>query len=236
MGSLSKDQLQKLKSYSIYVDDSVHTIFNLQQLHNDDFLCDFITLIKVISKVESDVIALSYFTRRYGMFISMQFYMLTMYDEFWDGALSDLKFSIKEEFGNKALCTFTKSSDWHWVEEENRESAFKKILKQQCYEVFVQLRKITSVSPKMLWENVFGYMLWHYHVLLSNPGTYEQAQLDIALLEDDSLWSPFAKYSYFKEYTGKEHPSKLINIPVRKTCCFSKDIPGWMQCGFCPLK
>ncbi|WP_397536890.1 Fe-S oxidoreductase [Rummeliibacillus pycnus] len=236
MSSLSRDQLQQLQSYSIYVDDSANTVFNLQQLHNDEFLPDFLTLIKAISKVESDTIALSYFTRRYGMFVAMQFYMLTMYDEVWDGSFGNLKFGVKEEFGNKALCMFTHSLDWQMIDEDERETTFKKILEQQCNAIFSQLRKITSVSPKMLWENVFGYMLWHLHVLLSNPGTCEQAQIDIALLEDNSLWSSFAKHSYFKEYTGGDHPSKLINIPVRKTCCFSKDVPGWMQCGFCPLK
>ncbi len=235
MSSLSRDQLQQLQSYSIYIDDSANTIFNLKQLHRDEFLPDFLTLIKTISQVESDTIALSYFTRRYGMFIAMQFYMLTMYDEVWDGPIDHLKFGIKEEFGNKALCMFTSSSDWQWIDEDEREETFKKIL-NECHTIFVQLRKITSISPKLMWENVFGYMLWHLHVLLSNPGTCDQAQIDIRLLEDDSLWSSFAKHSYFKSYTGGEHPSKLIHIPVRKTCCFSKDIPGWMQCGFCPLK
>lgn len=236
MSTLSKDQLRQLQSFSIYADDSTNTIFNLQQLETDEFLEDFLILIKSISQAPSDVIAISYFTRRYGMFIAMQFYMMTMYDEVWDGSFNHLKFGVKEEFGKKALCTFTQSSDWQWIDEEEREAHFQKILEQQCHKIFVQLRKVTSVSPKMLWENVFGYMLWHFHILLSNPGTKEQAEIAVALLENDSLWSSFAKHSYFKEYTGGMHPSKLINIPVRKTCCFSKDIPGWMQCGFCPLK
>ena len=202
MSSLSRDQLQQLQSYSIYVDYSGNTIFNLQQLHNNEFLPDFLTLIKAISNVESDTIALSYFTRRYGMFVAMQFYMLTMYDEVWDGTLDHLKFGVKKEFGNNALCMFTLSSDWKMIDEEERKTTFKKILEQQCHTIFAQLRKITSVSPKMLWENVFGYLLWHLHVLLSNPGTCEQAQMDLTLLEDDSLWSSFANQSYFKKYTG----------------------------------
>lgn len=236
MSSLSRVQLQQLRSYSIYVDDSLNTLFSLQQLNDDQFLPDFIKLIKTVSQVKSDTIAISYFTRRYGMFIAMQFYMLTLYDEVWNGSFNDLKFGVKEEFGNKALCTFTRSIDWQSINEDERETIFKKILEQQCHAIFSQLRKISSVSPKMLWENVFGYMLWHLHVLLSNPGTEDQAFVDLKLLENDQLWSSFASRSYFKDYTGGEHPSKLINRPVRKTCCFSKDIPGWIQCGYCPLK
>lgn len=236
MSSLSRNQVQQLHAYSVYVDEQATVLFQLKNLKDDAFLPDFMNLLFAVSGVNSETIALSYFTKRYGMFISMQFYMLCTYDEVWDGDLSQLQFAVREEFGRPALCTFVHSDDWRPIETDERKDVISRILKEQCYEVFLQLRKITSVSPLMLWENIFGYMLWHYHTLLSNPGTEDQAMIDLAMLEDSEVWSSFVPQSYFANYTGGMHPSTLVQIPVRKTCCFSKDIPGWMQCGFCPLK
>ena len=40
--------------------------------------------------------------RRVGMFISMQFYMMTMYDEIWDGPIEQLQFfSVQQNMGIK---------------------------------------------------------------------------------------------------------------------------------------
>lgn len=236
MGTLSKDQRQQLNSYSVYTDKPSTVLFQLDQLHDDSFLPDFINLMYAISDVRSETIAISYFTKRFGMFVAMQFYMLSTYDEVWDGNVSSIHFGAREEFGRSALCTFIKEDDWRVVDDSEREEVIAHILLTQCHEIIQQLRKITSVSPLMLWENIFGYMLWHFHTLLSNPGTEDQARIVLDILEDDKVWSKFLKRSLFAKYTGSQHPSKLVNTPVRKTCCFSKDIPGWLQCGFCPLK
>ena len=64
----------------------------------------------------------------------------------------------------------------------------------------------------------------------------ERAFEDLEILEGDKVWSYFSTKSLFKDYTGGVNPSQLINVPVRKSCCFSKDIPGLIACGFCPIK
>lgn len=79
-------------------------------------------------------------------------------------------------------------------------------------------------------------MLWHYHILLSNPGLADQAMEDIEALEDPKTWARFSNKSWWAQYTGGLSPTNLVNVPVRKSCCFSKDIPGLMACGFCPMK
>ena len=101
--------------------------------------------------------------------------------------------------------------------------------------IIQQLRKTTSISPLVLWENIFGYMLWNYYTLLENPALADRAFEDLDMLESPNVWRYFSDKSLFLNYTGGQSPSKLINVPVRKSCCFSKDIPGLMACGFCPL-
>jgi len=235
MSGLSQDQLQQLHSYSNYVDEEQTFLFNLNQILQDDFLEDAKNIFKAVSQSDQDAVAISYFTRRYGMFVAMQFYMLTVYDEMWDGELEDLQFGVREEFGRPSLCMFTRSEDWIMIDEDERQQAVSKVLTEQCHEIFSQLRKLGGVSPLTHWENVFGYMLWHYHTLSSSPATEDEAMEYLQILEDAETWQGISEQSKFSTYTGGNHPSSLINVPVRKSCCFSKDVPGLLKCGFCPL-
>ena len=63
-----------------------------------------------------------------------------------------------------------------------------------------------------------------------------EARADFDMLKDDAFWEGIAPRSLFATYLKGCEPSALLNTEVRTTCCFSKDVPGLMQCGFCPLK
>ncbi len=103
MTRLSQDQLQQLHAYSNYIDEEQPFLFNLQQLLEDDFLEDAKNIWRAISQSDQDAVAISYFTRRYGMFIAMQFYMLTVYDEMWASVFSLKEKDIKYELVNQSV-------------------------------------------------------------------------------------------------------------------------------------
>ena len=85
-----------------------------------------------------------------------------------------------------------------------------------------------------MWENVFGFLLWHYAVMLSRPSTAKQARIDLEILKSDEVWEGIAPQSLFNTYLKGLEPAQLLNTTVRTTCCFSKDVPGLLKCGFCP--
>ncbi|MCM3636168.1 hypothetical protein M3152_00440 [Sporosarcina luteola] len=180
-------------------------------------------------------VAASFFMRRVGMFINMQLYNVAAYDEIWDGDAAKMYFGAVEEYGNRTVSTFVEENDWRVVDEDEHRVAIRKIL-LQADKVIRQIRTVTSVSPLTLWENIFGFLLWQYHVMLSNPGTKEKARADINCLKDDEIWKDIASHSLFAAFLKGNEPCDLLNTTVRTTCCFSKDVPGLMQCGFCPLK
>ncbi len=153
----------------------------------------------------------------------------------FDGKPIEIRFDAAKEFNSFTVATFVNPNDWRYVNEDERQAVIEKIL-YDGHVIVQQLRKVTSISPLTIWENFFGYLLWHYHMLLSNPGLADQAMEDIEILENPKTWSRFSQKSWWAEYTGGQSPTNLVNIPVRKSCCFSKDIPGLMACGFCPLK
>ena len=234
MPALTYDQLRVLNSYSIFTEEPDNPLFTLANVHKDFYLTDFRNLLMGVTQATTEAAAVSHFGRRYGMFMAMQFYMLAMYDEIWDGKLQDIRYSIVREFELNTLGTFITPSDFRYVEDDEREYVISKLL-YQCHEVIVQLRKTTSISPLTLWENIFGYMLWNYAELLNNPVLADRAFEDLEILEDTKVWARFSNKSWFYQFTGGKSPVDLVNKPVRKSCCFSKDIPGLLRCESCPI-
>lgn len=235
MPALSYDQVRQLNSYSIYTEEPQRPLFTLANLHKDFYLTDFRNLMMGITNAATEAAAISHFGRRYGMFVATQFYMLTTYDEIWDGKPEDLRFAMVPEFGVHTLAMYINPNDFRYVEDDERERVMADILYKASV-IIGQLRKTTSISPLILWENIFGYMLWNFHTLLANPALADRAFEDLDMLEDKNVWRYFSDKSLFLNYTGGQSPSALINQPVRKSCCFSKDIPGLIACGFCPIK
>lgn len=235
MTKLSAEQIRQLNSYSVYVNPPLHPIFTLQDLLNNEKTSDCMKSVQIVSGSPNTTVAASFFMRRVGMFINMQLYNLAAYDEVWDGDDVKMYFGAIEEYGNKTVSTFVAEEDWKSVDETEHPDAIRNIL-LLASKLIRQIRTVTSVSPLTLWENIFGFLLWQYHVLLENPATSDAARTDLNCLKDDETWKGIAAKSLFAKYLNGHEPSELLNTTVRTTCCFSKDVPGLMQCGFCPLK
>lgn len=236
MKNLTADQIRQLNMYSIYTEQPERPLFTLQSLLDPKQTEHVLTTVQAISDSPNRTVAASYFMRRLGMFIAMQFSNLAMYDEIWNGQHNRLVFGAKEEYGKLAVSMFAVEEDWRTVDDEERRDVFRRILVEVCGAVIQQIRTVASISPLTLWENIFGFLLWQYHVLLANPATEYEARTDLDMLKDDALWNGIAPSSLFATYLKGNEPSALLNTKVRTTCCFSKDVPGLMQCGFCPLR
>ncbi|MBD7985486.1 hypothetical protein H9649_12870 [Sporosarcina sp. Sa2YVA2] len=235
MTNLTSEQIRQLNSYSVYVTPTAHPLFTLRDLLMDEKTDDCLNAVQAVSGCPNSTVTASFIMRRIGMFLSMQLFNLVAYEEVWDGEDSGVVFGAIEEYGNKTVSLYLKECDWHLVEEDEHAIAIRKIL-LQTDTIIRQLRTVSSVSPLTLWENVFGFLLWQYHVLLDNPATSKEARLDLDILKNDQTWAGIAQRSLFAVYLNDREPSDMLNMTVRKTCCFSKDVPGLMQCGFCPLK
>nr|WP_106782416.1 Fe-S oxidoreductase [Lysinibacillus timonensis] len=235
MPALTYDQLRMLNSYSIFTENPDKPLFTLENVHKDFFIKDFRNLMMGITQAQTEAAAVSHFGRRYGMFLAMQFHLLAKDDLIWDGKKQDVRFSLIHEYGVNTLGTFITATDFRYVEDYERERVISKLL-YQIHELIIQLRKSTSISPLTIWENIFGYMLWNYYELLQDPSKADRAYEDLEILEGTKAWELFSNKSWFYQYTQGKSPVDLVGKPVRKSCCFSKDIPGLMACEFCPMK
>jgi len=230
---MTNEQIRQLNMYSVYLTEPTIPLFTLGDLLQDNTQIDM-AAVQAISDAPNETVAVSYFMRRWGMFISMQFYLLTSSNVVWDGKVN-VRFGTVEEFGLRTIGTFVQAEDFRVVGADERQAVIRQILKEQCFDVITKIRRTCTVSPLTLWENIFGYLIWHYHVFSSSPSISSIAKKDWESLCSNELWEGIAKQSLFAKYTGGLEPSSLLNRPVRKSCCFSKDVPGLMKCTYCPL-
>jgi len=235
MTNLTVDQIRQLNMYSVYVDIPERALFSLDDLLNPDNTEDALNVVQAISGSPNRTVAASYFMRRFGMFTAMQLYNLAAYDEVWIGTTDRITFGAKEEFGKLSVSIFAREEDWQDIDDDERTATIKSIISESDA-IIRQIKTCANISTLTLWENIFGFLLWQYHVLLENPGTSEEAHADLEMLKDDHLWEGIADKSLFAKYLNGNEPSALLNTVVRTTCCLSKDVPGLMQCGFCPVK
>ena len=231
MATLTNDQIRQLNMYSTYVISAQHPLFTLEQVHQINVL----PVIKTVTGIDKAAVAASYFMRRYGMFVATQFVMFIKYEEMWMGKANQVEFGAINEYGNKSVSTFISSNDYQDTSSFSPNELVHHILHDQIQPMVHALRTYSSVSPLTLWENVFGFMLWHFHVMLNNPFTEEMARTVLDLLKEDDMWQGLSSHSLFATYLKGSEPSLLINTKIRTTCCFSKDVPGLQACGFCPL-
>ena len=173
--------------------------------------------------------------RRFGMFIAMQFYNLAAYDEVWDGNKERLLLVPKKNTENWQLVRLPLQKIGDMSKMMNDAMSSDEFWRTNATPLSDKFAP-SHVSSIALWENIFGFLLWQYHVLYRTQVLPTEARADLNMLKDDALWEGIAPRSLFATYLKGSEPSALLNTEVRTTCCFSKDVPGLMQCGFCPLK
>ncbi|MFJ8260484.1 Fe-S oxidoreductase [Rummeliibacillus sp. NPDC094406] len=237
MPALTMDQILMLDSYNVYTTIPERSLFTLERVRKEFFQEDeFADLMLGITNATSKTAAISHFSKRYGQFIAMQFYMLTAYDEIWDGNDRDLQFDVTKENGLYTVCMFANPNDWNYVDDTERKNVMSTILYKQCYQIVQDLRNTTSISLRVIWDNFFVHIIGVYAKMLDNPLLADRAMDDLEMLESKEVWARFSDKSLFYEYTKGLAPASLINQPIRKSCCLSKDIPGLGACGYCPLE
>ncbi|KZE36857.1 hypothetical protein AV656_13830 [Bhargavaea cecembensis] len=234
MMNLTQEQKRQLNSYSIYIGEPAHPLFTLKTLRSDPESA--LPLVCAVSGADNPAVAASYFSRRVGMFTAMQLYTLIVYEEVWKGPDDALQFGAVEEYGKLSVSMFLTGGGYVMVDGAERQELIRNLLQSYTKEVSDALRMVSAAPSLTHWENMFGFLLYHLHVLLSDPWTAEEAEAIMEILKDDRTWEGLAKESLFAKYLRGSSPSLLLNTTVRTTCCHSKDVPGLMQCGYCPLK
>lgn len=169
----------------------------------------------------SQAVASSVFMRRFGLFIAGQLYMLA-HGRIWDGPLDEV-FLEQSEHG------ITFAADPKFIR-SRRDGDLSLVLKQQALPIVESFCKNGHVSKLILWENIWGYVIWMY-----GTTSTDQAQTDVQALLDDEFWKPEMKKSRFQQFLNGKTLSESQQNYQRITCCLYKELPETDKCPYCPL-
>ncbi|MGI2327882.1 hypothetical protein [Planococcus sp. YIM B11945] len=169
----------------------------------------------------NEAVASSIFMRRFGFFITAQLYLLAK-GKMWDGSLAAIHLvktagGISFEVDNRFI-------------RERRAGDLESVLKNYAMPVVEAFQKSGHVSKIILWENIWGYVIWMYGMQET-----EQAERDVEALLDAELWQPEMRKSFFRQVLGGRTFAESKSDYKRITCCLLKEVPGTDKCPYCPL-
>lgn len=213
--------MEELELFQVKVQNGANGFMNISEAMANRHL-ELMQEIVHATGAPSEAVATSIFMRRFGFFMTAQFYLLA-HNKMWDGPLGEIQLENTE--GTIAFLI-----DDHYIR-ERREGDLEKVLKTYALPVVNSFSKAGHVSKIILWENLWGYMIWMYGMLDS-----EQAEADVADLLADELWQPEMKRSFFRQFLGARSFEEAKAEYKRITCCLYKELPNNDKCPYCPLQ
>jgi ferric iron reductase protein FhuF len=208
-----------LQKFQVHIIDQANGYMSL----NDCIHHSYDVLISDISKSygsPNKAVATSIFMRRYGLFIAAQLY-LKAHNKVWAGTLEQI-------YVFKTADTISFQIDPHFIRDE-QEGDLERILNVYCHSVVEALSQKGTLSKLVLWENIWGYVMWMY----SQTHTL-QAKADLAILLKDDIWQQEMRTSMFRKFLGGRTFEEASSEFKRKTCCLLKELPNTDCCPYCP--
>ncbi|MFS0690793.1 hypothetical protein AB1K89_16270 [Sporosarcina sp. 179-K 8C2 HS] len=227
MPKLNDEHIASLERFGIFLNRQSDALSNAQAILSETASTELFSEIQTLTGAKTDAVAASIYMRRHGFFMAGLFHMLSKFDLLFIGKLEDVSLFIE-----KGTIQFAILPD-SFEDAQNRHEAIRFILEQYGHPVVEYMGKRAHVSKLILWENVWGYVLWMYSMLLNEDCPAAQSDLDF-LLEDET-WKPQMRRSPFKQYLQNEEALAAMSNYKRTTCCLLKELPDTEKCPYCPL-
>ncbi|MGN7388851.1 hypothetical protein [Sporosarcina sp. SAFN-015] len=228
MPKLNEEHIASLERFGIFLNRQPDAFTNAQATLSETASTTKLFLeIKALSESPTDAVAASIYMRRHGFFMTGLFHMLSKFNLLFTGKLEDISLFIEN-----GTIQFTIPPD-SFGDVHDRHEAIRFILEQYGHPVVEYMGKRAHVSKLILWENVWGYVLWIYSMLLNEDCPAAPSDLDF--LMEDETWKPHMRRSPFKQYLQGEEPLAAMSNYKRTTCCLLKELPDTEKCPYCPL-
>ncbi|MDT8859276.1 hypothetical protein N0O92_03455 [Alkalihalobacillus sp. MEB130] len=211
--------LEDLKQFQVYVVSEPSGFMTVSGCLSNDF-DNLMTSMSISTGSPTSAVATSVFMRRYGFFISAQLY-LKAFNKVWDGGLANIHL-VQTETG------LAFQIDKRFIRDSQPDDLIL-LLKKYGHPVVNTLSKKANISKIILWENIWGYVLWMYGFIDS-----EQAKIDLTVLLEDDIWQPEVRRSMFKKFLNGRSLIDATQDYQRVTCCLYKELPENDACPYCP--
>lgn len=231
MHKLSDAQRRALEQLHVHLDHPAPAILTVEQLLTSSGTDRLLDTMKTLSQAPTPAVAASVFMRRYGFFLTALLKLFSSEHIRWAGSLSDIAIRQTDHSIHFALSP----AKFEKIRTANRSVELRRILEQYGHPVVTQISPSAKISTFILWENVWGYVLWMYAQLFDDPVFRPQAKADLSLLLEDELWKPNMRRSPFKHFLRNQSTEEAMREYKRVTCCLYKELPGTDKCPYCPL-
>ena len=227
MPKLNDEHIASLERFGVFLNRQPDAFMNAQAILSETDSTELFSEIKALTGAPTDAVAASVYIRRHGFFMAGLFHVLSNFNLLFNGKLEDVSLFIEN-----GTIQFTIPTD-SFEDVHDRHEAIRSILGQYGHPVVEYMSKRAHVSKLILWENVWGYVLWMYSMLLNED--CPSAQSDLDFLVEDETWKPYMRRSPFKQYLQNEEPLDAMANYKRTTCCLYKELPDTEKCPYCPL-
>ncbi|CAH2714428.1 hypothetical protein BACCIP111895_01591 [Neobacillus rhizosphaerae] len=236
---MTDQELLQLKKYRF--NSRLEHSFSAAELLDESSLNGFLKDLALAIGAPSEKIAASMLIKRYAFFAVMSLYALTVWNKKINLSLDNVKMEPAEQGKNwlpAISLTDLTVVDWDGEDRpEWRKSVFNDLFANNIYPIITKLEKTVGISRLILWENISVYLFWLYETEL-NDIENDNVASDFHYLIFEAEGQVFGRYNenplqkYYGEKTYvKERDAELR---VRKTCCFSYQLPAGKRCKTCP--
>ena len=227
MPKLHATQQMALERFSVHVGEQPNTFISVADILSNLGSEILFEKIHDLSGSPTDTVAASIYMKRHGFFIAAQLHLMSEHHLLWAGNLEDISLFID----NDTLLFSVPPTGFRHV--KNRQEDLRFILESYGHPIVDYVSKRAKIAKLILWENVWGYVLWMYSMLLQENSSF--AQQDLAILLEDETWKPAMRRSPFKQYLNNQQALDAMANYKRTTCCLYKELPNTEKCSYCPL-
>lgn len=233
------DIFLQLKKYRLK--ESLDHSFSAVDLLDESYLKYFIENLAKTLGAPSEKIAASVFIKRYAFLAVISLYAMTVWNKKINVSLDNVKMEPAEpEKDWLPSFSLTDLTFWDWDAKDRtawRKSVIKDLFANNIYPMITMLEKTIGISRLILWENIAVYLFWLYETELKDIENDNVAN-DFDYLIFEAEGQLFGRYNVnpLQKYFGEKTYMKEWNqqIRIRKTCCFTYQLPAGKRCKTCP--
>ncbi|WP_342432883.1 siderophore-iron reductase FhuF [Neobacillus sp. FSL H8-0543] len=236
---LEENGLLHLQKYRL--SSNLQHTFTIADLMDKTLLANLFKELTYSLGTPSEKVAASIFIKRYAFIAVISLYAMSASNKKINLSMDNIEME-KPERGKDWLPKISLKDlsieEWNGEDrDEWRRETFRELFANNIYPIIEQLEKNYKISRLILWENIAIYLFWLYETELKNSDNpYVKSDFHYLFSEaEGELFgryhnNPLQKYQSEKKYLEEFQEE----IRVRKTCCFSYQLPSSKRCKTCP--
>lgn len=218
-----KSSLERL---SFFLDKAHEPFMTLAEAQTEMGSSILLRTVREVTDAPTETVAASVFFRRFGFFMAAQFQTIAVHRKMFAGSLEQVGI-----FQEDNTFKFTVPSEG-FVNVEDASQAQRFVLDTYGHPMVQFYSKQANISKLILWENIWGYVIWIYGQMIQEGVEYAEKELDFLFLDD--TWKPQMRRSPFKQFLQNQSALDAMQDYKRVTCCLLKEMPTTDKCPYCP--